>query len=194
MLLGVTTEPKRGVNDVDQFVIDPLFAEAAMGTGKQVEDPESLILLLVEQAEEESRRIIAWSEHDLSAVRKFCSPATTSRFAARYRNGRAFAEKWRKELRRDNVFGLEGLKENALANYMRLIDYQVPEEFGLGRTGKNIGRLTRPMEIEKRWDALTERQQSYWTEILGHNAHDCVGMYEVCLLAATEPEAAGVKL
>jgi hypothetical protein len=45
------------------------------------------------------------------------------------------------------------------------------------------------MTAGKPWDKLTDAQRSYWTSVLGHNQHDCVGMFKVCRHAASELDA-----
>jgi hypothetical protein len=69
---------------------------------------------------------------------------------------------------------------------MNMIGYAVPDEFGPNRTGENLRRLMRPLGAGKVWRDLTDRQRSYWWEVLGHNQHDCHGMYTVSRRAASE--------
>jgi hypothetical protein len=150
---------------------------------------ETLVGQVLDRAEEENRFIVAWSEHDLKKVRTYCSATTGSRFEARYRNARAFAEDWGKKLHPEWAFRKGNRKENALANYLDMIGYEVPAQFGPNLVGEYIRRLTPPMAGGKSWGSLSNRQRSYWTDMLGHNQHDCVGMFEVCHQAATELEA-----
>ena len=186
VLLGTLAAPAAGLSDVVQYVVDPVFAVTGAATNCTVIALDELVSALVDRAINEGRRIVAWSEHDLDVVRDHCSPATYQRFAARYRNARAFADRWREQLHPHVVFDTPGRKENALANYEDMIRYEVPERFGPGKTGEHLRRLIPPLTRGKIWDELSPAQRGYWDDVLGHNQHDCVGMYEVCKRAASE--------
>ena len=191
ILLGMMVAQGTGEQDVEQYVVSPTFAEAARGISLEHVSLESLLNDIVAKAEHEKRYIIAWSEHDLNVVRDHCDRALASRFAGRYRNARAFCKQWLKDLHADLAFDATDRKKNALANYMDLVGYQVPPDFGPARTGDNLRALKGPLSAGKQWDALSDRQRGYWLEVLGHNRHDCIGMYRVCRKAATERAAAG---
>lgn len=185
VLLGMLVAPMAGVPGVAQYVVDPAFETASEATACTAVDLDDLVRSLTDRAEREERRIVTWSEHDLNLVRDYCSADTYRRFAPRYRNARALSEKWREKLYPEVEFHDPTLG-NALANYLKMIAYEVPEAFGAGKTGEHLRRLARPLSKGKSWDDLSDDQRGYWRDVLGHNQHDCDGMYRVCQRAASE--------
>jgi hypothetical protein len=186
ILLGAMNAPATELDEVQQCVVDPTFEGAADGAGIPIAKLEDLADRLVSQAVTEGRYLIAWSEHDLNVVRDYCSHETASRFAARYRNARAYCERWLELLHPDVNVDEPGREGHALSTYMDLVGYEVPAQFGPGRTGENLRRLTAPLGAGKARFDLTDRQRGYWSEVIGHNKHDCLGMYVVCRQAASE--------
>lgn len=186
VLAGVLIPPAATLSDVEQVVLDRRFSAFGEATELATQEFEGWVTHLVERAETEDRRIIAWSEHELDIIRAWCSNAIATRFAARFRNARAFADTWRRTLHPEVEFSADDRKENALANYLDCLDYFVPASIGHGTAARNIHRLSGPASAGRAWDSLSEAQRRYWMDLLTHNQHDCVGMYCVSRRAVDE--------
>lgn len=179
VLLGVMRRRGKAADPyVRQLVVDPEFAAA----GPEARGLREAIEIVVRRAERGDRRIVAWSEHDLNVVRTLSDedPELVERFERRYANARAVAQRWANKLHPD-----ERPADGQLAGYLAMIGYEVPSDAGPGHVGETI-RALRPTLHGGR--PLTSAQQRRWASLLDHNRHDCAGMREVCVRAASELE------
>ncbi len=138
---------------------------------------------ILRRAERKDRLIVAWSERELDVVREYC-PQHLERFEARFRNARAFAERWRNKCH-------DGRKppSGTLADYLLETGYVVPERARPGRVGETIRLVRASLGRQGRVSDITDNQLRRWDDLREHNRHDCTGMRAVTILAAEEIEA-----
>lgn len=181
VLLGCTRRSRLGEEQqIWQAVTDLRFAPLAQGDDIEAMTLSDAVERILQRAERRDRRIVAWSEHELDIVRKYC-PDKLERFEIRYVNARAVAVHWR-----NRCHGGRRPSTNTLADYLTLIGYVVPPAAGVGRAGETIRILTAALEKGRRVSELTPNQRRRWSDLREHNRHDCVGMRKVSLLAARE--------
>ena len=148
VLLGVQRHGGRGTRPyVQQDVVDPVFA----GLVPRYLPLHDCVENVVRRAEHGDRRIVSWSQHDLDVVRTLedADPELVVRFEARYVNALAVAKRWRNRCQ-DGHKPIEG----ALANYLALIEYAVPDDAEPGHVGDTIRdlrpRLARGLPLDRR--------------------------------------------
>ena len=182
VLLGTLHRRGRGEEPfVHQVVLDPLFAPM----GPELRPAREAVEMLVRRAEARDRRIVAWTEHELEVVRCLCAddPDLVARFESRYANALAVAKRWVNRCR-----PADRPADGTLAAYLDLIGYPVPPGAGPGHVGDTIRAITPTLAGGR---PPTPRQRARWARLLKHNAHDCAGMREVCLIAARDLEGDG---
>ena len=143
VLLGCTTKSRvRSHLSVWQAVTEPRLTPLAVADGIESMALAEAVERILRRAERKDRLIVAWSERELDVVREYC-PELLERFEARFRNARALAERWRNKCH-------DGRKppSGALADYLWLTGYVVPERARPGRVGETI-RLVRA-SLERR--------------------------------------------
>jgi hypothetical protein len=195
MVLGVSWQRhKSGPPSLRHYIVDQRLAPIADQieiVGDDVAEHEWVIATtrqaiteLLQLAKKQDRLIVAWSQHDFKVVAdgRGLSPYQRRHLVPRYRDAKETARKWVNR-------GIAGTvlppgKGHTLDRYQRMIGYQVPNEYGIGRTGENLGKLIDALEKRGTWDALTDRQQRRAIEIIGHNYHDLDGMREIATQAA----------
>ncbi len=182
VLLGCANRSGRAANPwVWQAVTDPLFEPLTKG-----DDHIELLSLadaverILQRARAKERVIVAWSEHELNVVAKYC-PQHLARFEERFVNARAVAVRWRNACQ-----GGQKPETQRLADYLAVIGYEVAAGGGPGRAGETIAIVRKALGKKHGLKGLTENQLSRWRDLRTHNLHDCDGMKKVCVLAATE--------
>jgi hypothetical protein len=191
VLLGVLSPSVEGAPDLfQQFVFDPLFAEAASAGGAEYVPLEEAVRLLLKRATA-AHPIVAWSQHEKDTLLEI----TGDRMALanrRYQDGKQLAKQWRREVRPDlQPESVPGRGRHRLSFYLDAIGYQVSSSHGSGLTGQRLKAIRAALERHAgRYDLLTPVQKRKWTNLLEHNRHDCVGMKEFCLRAAADLAAA----
>jgi hypothetical protein len=123
---------------------------------------------------------VAWSDHELDVV-KAHARMMYGRFAARYVNARTFGVRWRNRCHAGHK-----PTSNALADYLTLIGYDVPDRARPGRGAETIRILTDALKRGRAAHELTANQRQRWADLREHNRHDCTGMRSIVMLAATE--------
>ena len=138
--------------------------------GILVEDHEKLAVRLIQQAEDEGRLIVSWSEHDYLLMYNALKTSDAERLKVVYRNAIRTAKPWYKQ-----KYG--PLPEKASLNFFEdLLGFHVPERFGLGLVGNSL-RLIRDQIKEGRGYAdLTNAARDGWTSVVRHNKLDLEGM------------------
>ena len=103
-------------------------------------------------------------------------------------DSKRIARRWKNKYHRDVTFmRIPGQGRHRLAEYMGLIDYDVPRTAGPGNTGQRL-RSVRKQLVSHGGDygKLTGVAKGKWTKVLSHNYHDCVGMRAVTVKAMTD--------
>ena len=154
-------------------IIEPLFATCSnryRTKGIYVTDHEKLALRLLEQAEEEKRLIVSWSEHDYLHMCKILNSIDEARLQLVYRNAIKTAKPWYR-----NKFG--SLTEKAKLQFFEdLLGFYVPERFGLGLVGESLRLIREQIEKGRTYIDLTKAAKNGWISVVRHNKFDLQGM------------------
>ena len=154
-------------------ILEPLFETCKnryKAKGIFIEDHTELALRLIQQAEDEGRLIVSWSEHDYLQMCKVLSPHDAERLKLIYRNAIRTARPWYRK-----KYG--PLPEKASLDFFEdLLGFHVPDRFGLGLVGNSL-RLIRGQINERRGYAdFTNAARDGWTAVVRHNKLDLEGM------------------
>ena len=154
-------------------IIEPVFETCEnryKAKGIFLEDHSDLALRLIQQAEDEGRLIVSWSEHDFLQMSKVLKPKDHERLKAIYRNAIRTARPWYRK-----KYG--PLPQEASLDFFEdLLGFYVPERFGVGLVGNSL-RLIRSQIVDGRGYAdLTNAARDGWTTVVRHNKLDLEGM------------------
>ena len=154
-------------------IIEPVFETCEnryKAKGIFLEDHSDLALRLIQQAEDEGRLIVSWSEHDFLQMSKVLKPKDHERLKAIYRNAIRTARPWYRK-----KYG--PLPQEASLDFFEdLLGFYVPERFGVGLVGNSL-RLIRSQIVDGRGYAdLTNAARAGWTTVVRHNKLDLEGM------------------
>jgi len=157
-------------------IIEPLF-ETCKNRYKAkdiyVEDHTKLALRLIQQAEDEGRLIVSWSEHDYLLMSKVLKPKDFDRLKCVYRNAIRTARPWYRQ-----KYG--PLPEKASLDFFEdLLGFYVPDRFGLGLVGKALGLIRSQIQDGRSYGDLTNAAKDGWTTVVRHNKLDLQGMSHV---------------
>jgi hypothetical protein len=195
MLLGVSWQRhKSGPPWLRHYIVDKRLSSIAdqfemagadvAGHEWVVSSTRQAVTELLQLAKKQDRLIVAWSQHDFKVVSQGpgLSPYQRRHLVPRYRDAKETARKWVGR-------GIAGTslppgKSHSLDRYQRMIGYQVPDAYGINRTGENLGKLIEALQKRGAWHKLTDRQQQRAIEVIGHNYHDLDGMREIVTRAA----------
>lgn len=141
---------------------------------------------LVDRCERENRLLVAWSAREIIEFDEAVDEALVRRLGDVYRDAKYTAAQWKRMHHPRHVFRRTRWSgRDRLANYLRLIDYQVPSHLGDQKTGKRLrdvrDQLRRKQNV---YAKLTPVAKAKWTNLLAHNWHDCNGMRELSVRAA----------
>ena len=154
-------------------IIEPVFETCEnryKAKGIFIENHSDLALRLIQQAEDEGRLIVSWSEHDFLQMSKVLKPKDHERLKAIYRNAIRTARPWYRK-----KYG--PLPQEASLDFFEdLLGFYVPERFGVGLVGNSL-RLIRSQIVDGRGYAdLTNAARDGWTTVVRHNKLDLEGM------------------
>ena len=164
-------------------ILEPFFETCEnryKAKGIVVEDHAQLALRLIQQAEDENRLIVSWSEHDYLLMSKVLIPKDFERLKFVYRNAIQTARPWYRK-----KYG--PLPEKASLDFFEdLLGFQVPERFGLGLVGKALGLIRGQIQEGRSYAELTNAAREGWTTVVRHNKLDLEGMAHVLRVMTTE--------
>jgi hypothetical protein len=121
-----------------QVVLNAALASAAKAHHLKVFPLRSLVAELVTRCTKEDRLLVAFSEHELVVVRKYCG-----RDLRRvYRNARAVAKRWR-----NRKHAKRPLRDHTLKSFLDFIRYRRPAQVG---TSSNNGVALSRCELAMR--------------------------------------------
>lgn len=154
-------------------ILEPLFETCEnryKAKGVYVEDHTQLALRLIQQAEDEGRLIVSWSEHDYLLMCKVLIPSDAERLKLVYRNAIRTARPWYRK-----KYG--PLPEKASLNFFEdLLGFYVPDRFGVGLVGDSLRLIRGQIEEGRNYADFTSAAKSGWTSIIRHNKLDLEGM------------------
>ena len=164
-------------------ILEPLFETCEnryKAKGVYVEDHTQLALRLIQQAEDEGRLIVSWSEHDYLLMCKVLMPRDAERLKLVYRNAIRTARPWYRQ-----KYG--PLPEKASLDFFEdLLGFHVPERFGLGLVGKALGLIRGQIQEGRSYAKLNNAAREGWTTVVRHNKLDLEGMAHVLRVMTTE--------
>ena len=154
-------------------ILEPLFETCEnryKAKGIYVEDHTQLALRLIQQAEDEGRLIVSWSEHDYLLMCKVLTPSDAERLKLVYRNAIRTARPWYRK-----KYG--PLPEKASLNFFEdLLGFYVPDRFGLGLVGESLRLIRGQIEEGRSYADFSKAAKNGWTSVVRHNKLDLEGM------------------
>jgi hypothetical protein len=154
-------------------ILEPFFETCEnryKAKGIFIEDHAQLALRLIQQAEDENRLIVSWSEHDYLQMSKVLKPKDFDRLKLVYRNAIRTARPWYRQKHGP-------LPEKASLDFFEdLLDFHVPERFGLGLVGKSLLLIRGQIKEGRDYAELTNAARDGWTTVVRHNKLDLEGM------------------
>ena len=166
-------------------ILEPLFETCKnryKAKGIHVEDHAQLALKLIQQAEDEGRLIVSWSEHDYLLMCKVLKPSDGERLKVIYRNAIRTARPWYRQ-----KYG--PLPEKASLDFFEdLLGFHVPERFGLGLVGNSLRLIRDQIKEGRGYAELTNAARDGWTTVVRHNKLDLEGMAYVLQKISTVKE------
>jgi hypothetical protein len=154
-------------------ILEPLFETCEnryKAKGVYVEDHKQLALRLIQQAEDEGRLIVSWSEHDYLLMCKVLTPSDAERLKLLYRNAIRTARPWYRQ-----KYG--PLPEKASLNFFEdLLGFYVPDRFGLGLVGESLRLIRVQIEEGRSYADFSKAAKNGWTSVIRHNKLDLEGM------------------
>ncbi len=154
-------------------ILEPLFETCEnryKAKGVYVEDHTQLALRLIQQAEDEGRLIVSWSEHDYLLMCKVLTPSDAERFKLVYRNAIRTARPWYRQ-----KYGLLPVKAS-LNFFEDLLGFYVPDQFGLGLVGESLRLIRGQIEEGRSYADFSKAAKNGWTSVVRHNKLDLEGM------------------
>lgn len=179
-------------------VLDRRLWSAACGQLSPIEgvhrydgEPRSIgqsINSLVRQANKQDRRIVSWSQRELSAVVDAAPARGLLRmFDLNYRDGKATAKRWRSTLHPELKMERDHKgRAHRLVRYAEVIGVEMPERYDLGETAGRITSVVGALEAVESFDLLDVEIQREWSDVLFHNVIDLVMLRSVTVRAADD--------
>ncbi len=142
-------------------------------------------------AEAEDRLVFAYSEHEQEMIEEHLQEGELLEWwwqEENLVNARRVARRW-KTLNHTGVRfePQEGQTSewHSLENYLNLIGYEVPPEYGPGVVAAAIDLVRREL-IETDDEPLSDEANFAWDQAVMHNFHDCFGMRELMIICGRE--------
>ena len=147
---------------------------------------------LLQPAESDKRRLVAFSEHELNCIHAAVGPELASRVADRFLNARAFVAAW---INRDRPDLRPQADPATLENFATICGFDWPDEYDL-QPANVIKRLRTQLATSSRLRrSVRPASTKLWTRLLGYNRYDCLAMKHVVLhaLGKATPQTATAK-
>jgi hypothetical protein len=157
-------------------------------TATEIAELTEVLKTLKERAESEGRLVFAYSEHEKKMIAEHLQEGSLLDWWENPKNlvnARPIAKRWKTLRRPDKKFPpAEGQKKenHSLANYLELIELEVPPECGTGMVASAIDLVRN----ELKGGTLSKKAQVAWNNALQHNWYDCYGMYSLMKKCALE--------
>jgi hypothetical protein len=132
------------------------------------------------RAKEEDRRVFAYSNRELDEIRqRLPLRMNVEWWEGHLINVLPYARRWKRRHHPDVEFppGPPGRSaRHTLANYQKLIGYDVPQTLGSGHSAKRLREVREMLNRrDGKFSQLTNTKKAFWTKALRHNWHDCRG-------------------
>ena len=154
---------------------------------------------LRELAEGENRMVFAYSEYERNRIEEHLPEGELYDWwmnGENLVNARPIAKRW-KTLNRPSIRfpPREGQTSewHSLANYLALIEYEVPTEYGPGVVAAAIDQTRTELIATDGAAPLSEEAGFGWQQAVMHNFHDCNGMRQLMIKCGTESPRTSVE-
>jgi hypothetical protein len=169
---------------IEQVIVEELFWPCAGKRGARDSvrgELSEAVERVCKRAQDEDRRIVSWSEHDLTKVTDWVPASRTLEcFSASHVNAIPTAQAWIGRKNRPPK------GDNTLSFYLRQCRYRVPDRFGPGKVGRCLTEIRKQFEDgATAYGGLSLGARKHWRVIAGHNRHDCRGLRYLMVLATT---------
>ena len=168
--------------------------EKPFGYAPRVADFDGTFVELRKRAESESRKVFAYSQHEIDEISKrITSRREVQWWQDNLVNARPYAKAWKKRHHDDVEFKKDKNKpmggKYTLDQFSDLTGYldQIPGTLRSGNSAQRI-RYVRDM-LNKHggdYDALTKTAKGKWTRAFRHNWHDCRALQELMVKYALD--------
>jgi hypothetical protein len=162
-------------------IVEPAFSVCSnryRAKNVDLADHSVLASRLIALAEQESRKIVSWSEHDFKVMSKELSESQRGSFCTVYRNAIRTARSWHYSTMGHSV------KEASLACFSELLGFSVPVRYGSGVVGQGLRLIRQQIEEGRTYAELTPRGRASWVAIVKHNRLDLAAMEHILLSIA----------
>ena len=158
-------------------VLNAALASAAKAHRLEVVPLRSLVAELVAQCRKEGRLLVAFSEHELVVVRKYCGRD----LRGVYRNARAVAKRWRNQ-----KYPGHPLYDYSLKSFLDFIRNRRPSSVTGFSPADSLRTVRSALDSapHSAFGAASAKARSAWATLLRYNKHDCLGMRELMKRAA----------
>ena len=154
---------------------------------------------LKDLAEVENRKVFAYTEYEKNRIEEHLPDGELSDWwmnGENLVNARPIAKTW-KTLNHPNVKfpPQEGQTSewHSLANYLAMIEYEVPTEYGPGVVATAIDQVRTELIATDGAGPLSEEAGFGWQQAVMHNFHDCNGMRQLMIKCGTESPRTSVQ-
>ena len=179
-ILGVLYRKDSDRSDVfNQYILEKcLYPAGNFGTNKPIDEVVEEVL---DMAERENRRILAWSTKEISDIEKYCSPDLHARARDLVTNAIPIAKRWRNVFHShtpipDQAYG----GNHTQAHYMDLVGFHVPDIYGRGTASVPIRSMREELRSRNgNYDTVPFRVKNSWRHMLEHNKKDCEGLQRI---------------
>lgn len=147
----------------------PIFASVDAAVGQ-----------LVALCEDEDRRFVSWSRHDIGLIESYCSPKLAARANLVYHDAIDTYRHWYRA-----VHGASLKKGEAhLRDVARELGFPVPGPYAEGTAAGGIAVIKRALAAGAQPADFTTEQREVWRQALGHNLVDARVLRDILLATA----------
>jgi predicted RecB family nuclease len=170
-IIGILIE-----DDFQQINLDQKLALAANHEGLVTRDLADVIAEILFRANQQSRYVFAYSEHELNIIYVFTYLGKN--IGRVYQNGRALASRWK------NRFGhADEILNNSLKSFAEYIGLGYERE---SKPATWIRYIRKRMKSKEDFCQVSKKGRAYWKTLLAYNEKDCVVLKELMMKAAEE--------
>ena len=161
-LLGILCE-----DSFQQIVLSRDLQSTASNGSTSFEPLNSILRKLKRKAEEESRSIIAFSEHEVKYALRFGRVDLWPVF----KNARIIAQRWRR-----NQLYADDRNVRSLKDYLSLVDFHYPQHIGVGQATNRLRVVQEAIRLYGAYERCPEAVKREWRYLLEYNRLDCEGL------------------
>lgn len=196
--LGVLVVGDSGATEFDQPVFDedlwPVVRhhkpKKTAGYAPREADFFETFVALRERAESESRKVFAYSEHEVNEIsERILLKREVQWWQENLLNARPYAKAWKKGHHPDQEFKKAKNKpmsgKYTLDQFFKLIRYEVDKSLGAGNSAQRIKYVRNMLNKHSgNYGALSSTAKGKWTKACLHNWHDCEGLRKLMIKVA----------